>query len=348
MKMTEERRPTMEDVARKAGVSRALVSLVFRDKPGASEKTRARVRKAAREIGYELNVAARMLRESESNIIGLMITLRNPFHADIAEKLITEAQKRSLQIMIAAVQPADSQPLVVRALLGYRPAGTILLGTGIDAKAVQQVSASGPCVIIGEHDFGAGVDIVRCDDNLGVSLALDHLLAIGHQRIAFIAGPPGQAMDARRETYLAWMGSNLPAETPRIIQGADTEAGGLQAAAELRSTEDRPSAVLCCNDRCAMGILAGLDEAGLNVPDDISVVGFDDIEYVRYGGLKLTTVRQDTSVLAEAAMKALTTRLRDPDSDPVTQIFPPTLKVRDTTGPPSEGQPSTVKQVAEG
>ncbi|MDR1852427.1 MAG: LacI family transcriptional regulator [Propionibacteriaceae bacterium] len=326
------RAPTMEDVAREAGVSRALVSIVFRGKPGASEATRKRVHEAAQRIGYELNVAARMLRETETNVVGLMMTLKNPFHTDIAEKLIAAAKERSMEIIIGAVGQDSAQDSAVTMMRGFRVAGAILLGTDVQASTVAQLSSDRPCVVVGEHDFGQGIDIVRSDDRLGIRIALDYLLGKGHTEIAYLSSPHGQAMAERREAYLEWMAEHsMEAD---VVETEDTEAGGVAGAGRLLGRKNLPTATLACNDRCAIGMASALTDAGVRIPEDISVVGFDDIEQARYG-IKLTTIHQDTDLLAETAMKSLMTRLRDPDSDATSIIFPPTLVERATVGPPA-------------
>jgi DNA-binding LacI/PurR family transcriptional regulator len=324
----------MADVAERAGVSRALVSLIFREEPGASAKTRDHVMAVARELGYEPNLAARMLAQSASRQVGVMMNLRNPFHGELADHLYPLANAQDLDLIISATNSTHPEQAAIEVLRGYRCAGYVLLGATLSSREIIRLSHVGPVVVVGNLSAAGKVDSVHYDDAAGINLALDHVRSLGHRRIAHIDGRAGVAMRRRAAAYRAWMARVLPEESVDVIPGHDTEAGGLEAAARLVERHDLPTAVVCANDRCAIGLMAGLDQAQVRVPEQVSVVGFDDIEYVKYGGLNLTTVRQDTALLAETAMAALSARLREPDRPAQSVVFAPELIVRGTVVAP--------------
>jgi DNA-binding LacI/PurR family transcriptional regulator len=345
----------MSDVAAEAGVSRALVSIVFRDMPGASPASRDRVREAARRIGYRPNTAARQLARSAARTIGVLMTLRNPFHADIVEHLYTAAEPLGLDLMLATVGQMRDTDTGLATLAGYPCAGYVLLGPTCPVEDIAELDRISPAVVVGERAAEGTVDVVRSDDEAGVRLALDHLYALGHRRIAHIGGAAGASMKARVDTYLDWMAHHCPKERPDLLPGEDTEEGGLTAAHQLASRknpgarvsggqrspgadastspEDLPTAVLAANDRCAIGLLRGLGERGIDVPARVCLIGFDDTDIGQFGGLSLTTVHQDAAALAEVAMDYLADRVAGADTPPRLSVFTPVLRVRATTGP---------------
>jgi DNA-binding LacI/PurR family transcriptional regulator len=330
----------MADVAARAGVSRALVSIVFRDQAGASDATRARILDAARQLGYEPNTPARLLAQADSRLVGVMMNLRNPFHADIAEGLYAEAAARGLDLIVSAAGPGHGEAKALEVLRGYRCAGHILLGPTLPAEPLVALGRLGPCAIVGRSDADGLIDSLYYDDD-GVRLALDCLAAAGHRRIAYISGGGAYSMRARAEAYAQWMATHLPGEPADIVPGADTEEGGLAAAALLLARGQLPTALVAANDRCALGLLAGLGRAGAGIPGDVSVIGYDDIEYVRYGGIDLTTVRQDPAPLAAGAVQAVADRLADRDAPARTTVLAPELVVRGTVAAPRPADPPT-------
>lgn len=321
----------MSDVAAEAGVSRALVSIVFRDRPGASDETRARVRAIAGRLGYQPNVAARRLAQSSATTLGVLMTLRNPFHADIVERLDTKASALGLDLILSTAGSNRGTEAALATLAGHPCAGYVLLGPTCPPEPIARLSGISPTVVIGERAAERVVDVVRSDDEAGVRLALDYLYDLGHRRIAHVGGSGGESMRAREDTYRAWMAERVPTEPVDVIPGSDTEVGGYHAAATVAARSITPTAVLAANDRCAIGLLRGLAEADLDVPDEVSVVGFDDIDMGQFGGLSLTSIHQDAETLATAAMAYLTDRLAGSDEAPRTRVFTPALKVRATT-----------------
>jgi DNA-binding LacI/PurR family transcriptional regulator len=323
----------MSDVAAAAGVSRALVSIVFRDMPGASAESRARVREAAHRIGYRPNTAARQLAQGATNTIGVLMTLRNPFHDDIVENLYVHAEPLGFDLLLATVGQTRGIDTALATLSGYPCAGYILLGPTCPVEDIVELDRISPAVVVGERAADGFVDVTRSNDEAGVRLALDHLFDWGHRRIAHVSGAVGASMKARADTYRHWMAQKIPAQPIDVIPGTDLEAGGAEAARVLAARDSLPTAVLAANDRCAIGLLRGLSQAGITVPGMVSVAGFDDIDMGQLGGLSLTTVRQDAAALAQAAMEYLADRINGLDDPPRVSVFTPVLRVRATTGP---------------
>jgi DNA-binding LacI/PurR family transcriptional regulator len=326
----------MSDVAAAAGVSRALVSIVFREAPGASEDTRGRVREAATRIGYRPNTTARQLAQGAPSTIGILMTLRNPYQADLADNLYTEAQAVGFDLVLATVGRGRDAAAGIVTLAGHPCAGYILLGPACPPERVAELDRVSPVVVIGERANEGVVDVVRSNDEAGVRLALDHLHALGHRRIAHVASPHGASMKDRAEAYRAWMAQRAPGEAADVVMSEETEAGGLEAAAVLSGRAVLPTAVLAAMDRCAMGLVRGFAAAGVEVPDRVSVAGFDDMDSTQFGGIALTTVHQDTGLLARIAMDYLRDRIEGLEAPPRLTVLAPSLRVRATTGPAPE------------
>lgn len=330
------RRPTMADVAAQVGVSRALVSLVFRDQPGASAATRAKVLEAAAELGYRPDSAARVLARSRSRTLGVVITVRNPFHADLVEGIYPVAEDLGYDIVLSATAPARDVHKAIDALLGHRCEGLILLGPDdVGHEYLARLAAGTPVVVIGRRFPGGGVDSVHSAEARGVRQAVDHLVQLGHTAIAHIDGGTGAGSAERRRAYRAAMRRHGLAHAIDIVPGDQTEESGAKAAqAWLASPATMPSAVLAGNDRCAFGLLDTVWRAGLEVPGDLSVVGYDDSTLAHLSHIDLTTVHQDPAQQAELAVRCIVDRLDDRRSEVREIVLEPDLVIRGTTGPP--------------
>lgn len=328
------RRPTMADVAAKAGVSRALVSLVFRDAPGASERTRQRVFDVAREIGYRPDTAARTLASNRTKTLGVMLTIRNPFHADLVEACYAEADRLSYDIVLSTTVPTRDEQRAVDALLGDRCEALILFGPKTSEEYLTRLSLERPVVTIGRKVAGASLDVVQTAEGKGVRQAIAYLVEQGHREIVHIDGGSGPGSADRRRAYRAAMRKHGLAEHIRVIRGDHTEDSGINVGRQLVGEEALPTAVLAANDRCALGLLDALHKAGVKVPQEISVVGYDDSRVAMLSHIGLTTVHQNAEGLGREAVKAAVERIESPDLPPRELILEPELRVRGTTGPP--------------
>lgn len=328
------RRPTMADVAARAGVSRALVSLVFRDAPGASEQTRERVFAIAREIGYRPDTAARNLASSTTRTLGVMLTIRNPFHADLVEACYAEAERLGYEILLSTTVPTRDEERAVDALLGHRCDALILFGPKTSDEFLARLATERPLVVVARKVRDAPLDSVHTAEGKGVRQAIDHLVAQGHRDIVHIDGGSGPGSADRRRAYRAAMRKAGLDERIRVIPGDHTEDSGAAAAALLLAEPSLPTAILAANDRCALGLLDSLYQAGVKVPQEVSVVGYDDSRLAMLSHIGLSTVHQDAEALGHQAVRAAVERSRDPALPAREMVFDPELRVRGTSGPP--------------
>src|SRR5437588_6869879 len=182
--MRRRDRPTMQDVATQAGVSRALVSLVFRGRPGASEQTRERVFRVADELGYRPDTAPRLLARSRSGAIGVVVTMHNLFHADLVDSLYSVAEQLGYDILLSATAPTRDERRAVEALLGHRCEGLILLGPTLTPADLADVAKQAATVVVGRRL--PGVAAVHAAEAHGVRQVVDHLVELGHRDIAHL------------------------------------------------------------------------------------------------------------------------------------------------------------------
>ncbi|WP_416982533.1 LacI family DNA-binding transcriptional regulator [Streptomyces sp. T028] len=327
----------MADVAAKAGVSRALVSIVFRNQPGASEETRERVLKVADEIGYRPDSAARLLARGRSRTLGVMFTVQQTFHTNLIEAIYPEAERLGYEVLLSGSTRSRSEEKAVEALLSHRCEALILLGSFAEPAFLHDVGRRTVAVSVGRRIPHAHVDFVHTAEGKGVRQATDHLVELGHRRIVHIDGGRGPGSVERRRAYRAAMRRHgLEAEV-RVIPGDHTEASGIEAGRVLLAERDQgrplPTAVLAGNDRCAMGLLMSLTRAGVEVPRDLSVVGYDDSHLSHLMPIGLTTVRQDSVLMAEHAVRYAVERLENPELQPREAVLEPKLVIRGTSGP---------------
>ncbi|OCB16570.1 LacI family transcriptional regulator [Mycolicibacterium porcinum] len=322
-------RPTLHDVAQHAGVSRALVSIVMRDAPGASAATRERVRRAADEIGYRPDPRARLLRSQRSNLLGVVFTAGQEFHAGLVDGVYRAAEMRGYDVLLSCVTPHHDERRAVRTLLDDRVEALVLIGTELPVRELVDIDTRLPVVAVARKV--RGVDAVRNDDTFGAGLAVGHLAELGHTAITYLDGgrAPGAA-ERRKGVRRAAAAAGIVAT---VVDGGTTEREGAAAATALCAEQSLPTAVFAFNDRCALGFVDVLIRAGVRVPQDVSVVGFDDSPLAGLGHVDLTTVGQDSAQLAELAVGRAVERI-DSTSDRVDVVCEPKLVVRGSTAAP--------------
>jgi DNA-binding LacI/PurR family transcriptional regulator len=302
-------------VAARAGVSRALVSIVMREVPGASAATRKRVLAVAEELGYRPDSRARLLAGRRSRLLGVTLALNNPFHADIAEGVYAAAEPLGYQVVLSAVTATRTPRRAVDSLLEYRCEAAILVGALVPSRSLGVIAGRIPVVVVGQASPNPAVNVVRGADAEGIRLAVDHLVRLGHRSIAHVEGGRAPGAAARRNGYQAAMRAHRLTDQIRLIAGGESEEDGAAAA---RSLVDRglPDAVLTYNDRSAVGLLDVFVRSGVSVPEDVSVVGYDDSQVARLPYLRLTTVSQDAGTLAALAVNRAVDRLEgEPPAD---------------------------------
>jgi DNA-binding LacI/PurR family transcriptional regulator len=324
---------TMEDVAARAGVSRALVSIVFRNQPGASEETRRRVRDVASVLGYAPDQRARLLGRKRSGQLGVAFGLQHGFHGELVEAMYAPAEHAGYELVLTGFAPSRSEGRAIDDLLAYRCEAVIVVGPTMRTQDLVALSKQLPTVVLARRVPGGGVDVVRTDDIDGARQATQHLIAQGHHRILHIDGgrAPGAA-ERRRGYRQAMVAAGL--DPMPFVSGGLTEMDGARAgttvADMLRRRRGKPSAVFTFNDQCALGLVHVVRAAGFAVPDDLALVGYDDSRVARLPWVELTTMAQDIQQLAERAVHQAITRTHQPAGSQET-IVAPELVVRSTS-----------------
>lgn len=330
------RAPTIVDVATRAGLSKSLVSRVMRGGASVSPASRAAVMVAAEELGYRANAVARSLVQRRSYNVGIMVSdLHNIFFAEVLDGLSAAAGARGYRTLITT---GNRDPLAekraLEQLLELRADGVILAGARLPAEVVAAAARSVPVAVVGSDLRLRGVDVVVDDDFRGAVLAVEHLAGLGHRDIALIDGGEGAGAAERRAGYLAAMAEKGLSHHTRVEPGDFTEGGGYEGARRLLSASPRPTAIFACNDQSAVGALDAINEAGLEVPRDVSLVGYDNTALAALRHISLTTIHQPRHKIGEMAMRAVVRRIEHPGSPARRHVLAPKLIVRNTTARP--------------
>ncbi|MFN8194840.1 MAG: LacI family DNA-binding transcriptional regulator [Nocardioidaceae bacterium] len=326
-------RPTQADVAEKARVSRALVSLVMRGAPNVSDKRRRRVLKAAEELGYRPNAYARSLASKKVQTIGVLVyDVTNPYFAGVYASLAKAAERVGYTLLVApAIRSAAQESALVDTLLEHRVAGLALLSPVMRTKKLRQLCAAVPTVVVGRAVEIPGVDVVTTDERQAAELVIDRLVGLGHRDIVHISGGANRSARDRQVAYEAVMAQH--GLSPRVVAGTFSTRGGRDAARTLLADGPLPTAVVAANDQIAFGAMGALRVAGVRVPEDVSVIGYDDSEFAGLDLVRLTSVRQANDRFGRAAITMLLDRIDHPGGPSVVRLLPAKLKERSTTGP---------------
>lgn len=327
-----ERRVTLADVAAEAGVSVALVSIVMREAPGAGAATRERVLEVARRLGYQPDSRARLLRSGRTRLLGVVFDVRHPFHHDLLTGLYDAAERAGYQLTLSAVTPRRGERTAVGDLLQDRCEAIVLFGGELRTSELASIAARLPVVAMMRGARRKDVDVVHNDDALGSHQAVDHLVSLGHRRITHVDGGTLHGSPERRAGYQEAMRRHGLDQHIRVIPGGAGEEDGARAAEKL--LDDPPTAVTVFNDLSATGLLDVLRRDGLEVPGDVSVVGYDDTSLSRLAHIDLTTIAQDVDAMATRAVDRAVERIEGTPAGPRSVIIAPRLVVRGTSGPP--------------
>lgn len=304
-------RPTIEDVARIAQVSIATVSRCLHRPEVVSPDTRDRVMAAVAQTGYTLNTAAQGLRQRRSNTVLVVVPdIGNTFFSEVLSGIEAVARAAGLTMLIGDTGFArDREAALVRYLVNGRADGALLLVEPLEDWFQRAENARGvaPVVMISEPGPAAGAVSVGIDNEGAAHAAVRHLIDEGHRRIAHLAGPDNTGLTALRQRGYAraLAEAGLVAEAALILPGDFTLASGRAAFARFATLDPRPTAIFCANDETAMGFVAAAHRVGVRVPEDVSVVGFDDIHFAQGFIPALTTVRQPRAEMGAAAMRLL-------------------------------------------
>jgi DNA-binding LacI/PurR family transcriptional regulator len=318
-------------------MSVASVSMVLSGAPGPSAATRERILEAAAELGYRPDRTASLLARRRTHLVGVQLQAASVFHAELVEDLYEAAERHGYDVVLSAVTRTRDERRATETLVDFRCEALILLGPVAPAAELAALGRQLPVVVLGRRVPGGGVDVVRSADAGGVGQAVDHLASLGHRSIIHVDGGRGTIAADRRRGYRGAMRAHGLEGELRVIAGDSTDAAGARAA-RLLLDEGRPlpTAVVAFNDHCAVGLLDALTRARVEVPGEVSVVGYDDSALSRLAHVNLTTVNQDARRQAEQAVAAAVERLDGGRTTPREVVLAPHLVVRGTTGPPPD------------
>jgi DNA-binding LacI/PurR family transcriptional regulator len=336
------RRPTMADVATRAGVSRTLVSFILDGKPGASAETRRRVLAVAEEIGYQPDSAARLLARGRSRTLGVLMDVRQLFEAELVTGIYPAAESLGYEVLLSANLPDREESVPVDALLSHRCGGLILLGPTADVGYLESLTHRVPVVVVGRR-LATTVDnlaTVRTDDAKGMRQAVSYLVELGHRDIHHVDGGTDPGSADRRRAYRTAMRNHGLSNHARVIPGAHNEEAGAAAARTMLAQPTLPTAVLAGNDRCALGLLDVFTRAGIKVPEELSLIGYDDSHLSDNPRIDLTTVHQEAAAIARHSVQLAVDMLEESSSGSADVVLEPKLVVRGTTAAPRDGTTS--------
>ena len=339
---------TLNDVARLAGVSTMTVSRVINDSGYISQETRARVNRAIAELGYMPNVLARQLRSKRTKTLALVVTdIANPFFTTIARGVEDAARARGYAVMFCNTDESEAEEIeYVRVLIQRRVDGVLLVPATDSSGSLQLLREHAlPVVVLDRHVRSALVDEVLTDSETGAYLAVRHLIDLGHRSIAILTGPAtvSTAVDRVAGYRRALAEAGLGAESEQILFGEFNEASGYEMTRRVLTAQPRPTAIFAGNNFIAFGAIQALRQAGVAIPDGISIVVFDDLPQGWVLDPFLTVVSQPAYEIGKQAAELMLERLTgDPPGEPRTIVLASELIVRRSTAPPRREVAATV------
>lgn len=342
--------PTMHDVARVAGVSIKTVSNVINDYPHVRPGTRDRVNEAIEQLDYRPNLSARGLRSGRTGVIGLAVpSLRENYFAELADEVIRAAEKHGLGVMVE--QTSGDRDAELRAVSRSRPRfldGLLFSPVRLGQEDADALNVEGPLVLLGERIFGGPTDHVTMHNTSSAQAAVEHLLSIGRRRIALI-GADHEDVDEASSASLRLKGYRRALEQagieqdPALIRHTSmhqwNRAGGAAATHLLVQEGVEFDAVFALNDTLGLGVLRALREEGLRVPDDVAVIGFDNIDESKYSVPSMSTVDTGRAQIAAIAVDRLLERINEKGERRSPETFKPPFRIvaRESTGFPDAG-----------
>jgi DNA-binding LacI/PurR family transcriptional regulator len=335
---------TMRDIAREAGVSQSTVSRVLNDAPTRvpiAPETRERVALAARRLGYRPNPLARGLRGAPTMLIGAVVRdITDPFFAGAIEALSVEAMARGYNVVLGHAHSRADEALALTAVLETRHCDAIvLLGDVQDQPRLlgDLKDSLVPVVALWQGRSALGVPTIDVDNRAGIRAAMDHVVGLGHERIAFVGGRPLGDIREREAAFVEYMTERFGGVPDGYLQHvANTPSGGEAAVEALLRMSMPPTAIVASTDTLAFGVLHAAQALGRRVPDDVSVVGFDDILLASHTVPALTTLRMPARAIVGEGLDIAIELARKPGPRPErpVRVIPPELIVRQSTGPP--------------
>ncbi len=332
------RPPTIKDVAKVARVSTATVSRTLKRPELVSPETRNRVLEAVRESNYIVNAMGRNLRRQASQAVLMVVRdMNNPFYLDVFRGVEAQARDLNFNVLMGNTEDDPRRGAEYFRMLRARQADGMILMTGkMPPGALERWNGDRPPVVVALEYFpDLDIPTVRIDNEAASAQAVEHLIVLGHRRIAHISGPVPEIMSLkRREGYeTALRRAGLEVNPELIVRGDYTLPSGHAACRALFALDRPPTALFCANDEMAVGAMSELQEMGLSVPQDVSVVGFDDAVFARAYYPPLTTVRQHRVEIGRIAMQLMASVLAGEPGRAGPIIAPTELVVRKSTAP---------------
>lgn len=340
--LRKQKRVTIKDVAAHAGVSVSTVSYVLNDSGPVAEARRSRVLDAVRVLEYSPNESARSLKRRSASTIGMVVPeLSNSFFGMVVEGVEAAATERDVLVVLVVPEAGGhDEDRQMKLMRSQRIDGLIYLsGTGSAPSSLYEIARSGPVVLIDEQIPGLDLPAVVCDARKGAREIAKHVLDHGHRRIAVIGGPSArwtaqQRLAGYRE---AFAGAGLDPDEVPVLQGDYQQASGRALAAEALAAEPRPTALICANDLMAVGAMEYCREVGIRCPEEVSIVGFDDLPLSNMLSPRLTNVRQPAHDMGFRAASLLFDIL-DGQASHTIEVLPVTMQLRDSVCPPEAEQ----------
>jgi len=338
MAETQDRRaPTIRDVAALAGVSKSTVSNVLRDAAAVSPSTRARVEMAIEGLGYRPNMLARQLVEQRTSVLGVVVgDLSNPFHAEMSKIIERDAATRGLTAMLCnSGGELDSERSGIEMLLEHRVSGLVVL-YALSQQAIDAATRQGVPIVSISARMGQG-DSVTIDEADSAELVASHLFGLGHRRVAFVTTPAEERTDVERRNCFKAAMSSRGLQVPILRWEGDPTAGSATlderpvALSEVLLGNASFTAVFATNDATAIALLELADRIGVRVPDQLSIVGFDDVRMASLARISLTTVTQPIEQLGNLGLDQLAARTSGATGEPQHIAVSGRLTIRGTT-----------------
>lgn len=337
-RVARRRRPSSWDIAREANVSQLTVSRVINNNPRISEATRQRVKKAMELLGYSPNAAARTLITGRSNLIGLVVSnITNPFYPEVIEAIVATAAEHDYNVILCNTQENQKlQTAYLELLIEHQVDGAILTSSLLDSEGLlAQVGIDRiPLVMVNRTVEGLPVDSVRMDNAAAGRIVAKHLVELGHCAIAFVGGMEATSTNSARlagfRTELDVLGVGLPDEY--VVHREFTRSSGYELTQRLLALPTRPTALFCADDLIALGAMDAILDAGLRLPEDVAVIGVDDVQAASLRQVALTTVRQPVAEMGRRAVQLLLERISGQEDEPIEIVLRPRLIVRRTSG----------------
>ena len=339
----------MRDVARKAGVSITTVSHVLNETRVVAPETRERVLKAVRDLDYYANTSARLLVRGQSDLFGLIISdIENPFFPELVKSFERACAEQRLEVLLCATNYDRSQAQnAIRRMLQNQVRAVAVMTSQFDTELQGQLTGKHvPLVVLGAGAPGRNRSAIEIDWPSGITEAIKHLYRLGHRKIALATGPQDQLSAIAHRDAVVKALAKFGEKPMRILEGDHRPESGAGAARILLSERDRPTAIFCGNDRMAIGAIGMARELGLRVPEDVSIIGSDDVWIARYGSPPLTTVRIPRDTLGQLALEVLMKMLQSKRRAGQRQVLKTELVVRSSTAPPPNACESAAERVA--